>query len=85
MCGRQRQVAIKLLRLIDSCITQFKVQGPSRTCNESREELARQWSSSWLDVRGDQALKVDSQGQVDFQEHVDFREHNFQQRVPTGM
>ena len=25
-------------RLIDSCITQLKVQGPSRTCNESREE-----------------------------------------------
>ena len=23
------------LRLIDSCITQFKAQGPSRTCNES--------------------------------------------------
>ena len=26
------------LRLIDSCITQFKAQGPSRTCNESKEE-----------------------------------------------
>jgi len=26
------------LRLIDSCITQLKAQGPSRTCNESREE-----------------------------------------------
>ena len=26
------------LRLIDSCITQLKVQGPSRTCNESEEE-----------------------------------------------
>jgi len=26
------------LRLIDSCITQLKVQGPSRTCNESTEE-----------------------------------------------
>ena len=26
------------LRLIDSCITQLKVQGPSRTCNESKEE-----------------------------------------------
>ena len=24
-------------RLIDSCITQLKVQGPSRTCNESKE------------------------------------------------
>ena len=25
-------------RLIDSCITQFKAQGPYRTCNESKEE-----------------------------------------------
>ena len=26
------------LRLIDSCITQLKTQGPSRTCNESKEK-----------------------------------------------
>ena len=26
------------LRLIDSFTTQFKAQGPSRTCNESKEE-----------------------------------------------
>jgi len=26
------------LRLIDSCITQLKAQGPSRTCNESKGE-----------------------------------------------
>jgi len=26
------------LRLIDSCITQLKAQGPSRTCNESKKE-----------------------------------------------
>jgi len=26
------------LRLTDSCITQIKAQGPSRTCNESKEE-----------------------------------------------
>ena len=26
------------LRLIDSCITQLKAQGPSRTCAESEEE-----------------------------------------------
>jgi len=26
------------LRLIDVCITQLKAQGPSRTCNESKEE-----------------------------------------------
>jgi len=26
------------LRLIDSCVTQLKAQGPSRTCNESKSE-----------------------------------------------
>ena len=26
------------LRLVDSCITQLRAQGPSRTCNESKEE-----------------------------------------------
>ena len=26
------------LRLTDSCITQLKDQGPSRTCNEGKEE-----------------------------------------------
>ena len=26
------------LRLIDSCITQLKAQGPSRSCDESKEE-----------------------------------------------
>jgi len=26
------------LRLTDSCITQLKAQGPSRTCNESEED-----------------------------------------------
>jgi len=34
-CGTE---AGSYLRLIDSCITQFKAQGPSRTCNESKEE-----------------------------------------------
>jgi len=39
--GRRRTVAPKhytptYLRLIDSCITQLKAQGPSRTCNESK-------------------------------------------------
>ena len=28
------------LRLIDSCFTQLKAQGPSRICNESNEEEA---------------------------------------------
>ena len=34
-CGPE---AGSYLRLIDSCITQLKAQGPSRTCNESKEE-----------------------------------------------
>ena len=29
------------LRLIDSCITQLKAQGPSRTCDESNEEVKK--------------------------------------------
>jgi len=33
------------LRLIDSCITQLKAQGPSRTCNESKEEEEEHISS----------------------------------------
>ena len=32
------------LRLIDSCINQLKAQGPSRTCNESKEE--EEWNPS---------------------------------------
>ena len=34
-CGTE---AGSCLRLIDSCITPLKAQGPSRTCNESKEE-----------------------------------------------
>ena len=30
--------ATSYLRLIDTCITQLKAQGPSRTCHESKEE-----------------------------------------------
>jgi len=38
-CGAPcRAEAGSYLRLIDSCITQLKAQGPSRTCNESKEE-----------------------------------------------
>ena len=29
---------VAYLRLIDSCITQLKAQGPARTCNEGKEE-----------------------------------------------
>ena len=34
-CGAE---AGSYLRLIDSCITQLKAQGPSRTCNASNQE-----------------------------------------------
>ena len=34
-CGTE---AGSYLRLIDSCTTQLKAQGPSGTCNESKEE-----------------------------------------------
>ena len=37
-CGTE---AGSYLRRIDSCITQLKAQGPSRTCNESKEEDRR--------------------------------------------
>ena len=39
-CGTE---AGSCLRLIDSCITQRKAQGPSRTCNESKEEEEEVW------------------------------------------
>jgi len=32
------------LRLIDSCNTQLKTQGPSRTCNKSKEEEKKKGS-----------------------------------------
>ena len=44
---------VAYLRLIDSCITQLKAQGPSRTCNESKEEEKHLWDGgrqrgAWL-------------------------------------
>ena len=44
------------LRLIDSCITQLKAQGPSRTCNESKEEEA----CRGLRLRGGETRATDS-------------------------
>ena len=37
-CGNEEG---SYLRYIESCITQTKAQGPSRTCNESKEEEER--------------------------------------------
>jgi hypothetical protein len=36
------------LRRIDSCIPQRKAQGPSRTCNESKEEEAAFMEDAYL-------------------------------------
>ena len=36
--GPSLVIPSRFLRLIGSCITQLKAQGPSRTCNESKEE-----------------------------------------------
>ena len=36
--------ASSYVKLIDSCITRLKVQGGSRTCNESKEEEERKQS-----------------------------------------
>ena len=42
------EVAGSYLRLIDSCITQLKAQGPSRTYNESKEEEKKKWMGEWV-------------------------------------
>ena len=38
--------AASYLRLIDSCITQLKAQGTSRTCNESKAEEEEKFSGA---------------------------------------
>ena len=40
------------LRLIDYCITQLNAQGPSRTCNESKEEGATLADYAKVDMLG---------------------------------
>jgi len=48
------------LRLVDSCITQLNAQGPSRTCNEIKEEEEEAgWSMA---TRVDRNLTVTSGG-----------------------
>ena len=46
--GNKEVISGSYLRLIDSCITQLKAQGPSRTCNESKEEEEDSRTSSRL-------------------------------------
>ena len=45
--GRSGSEAGSYLRRIDSCITQLKAHGPSRTCNESKEEDEEEVSRNW--------------------------------------
>ena len=42
----------RILRLIDSCITQLKAQGPSRTCNESNHDRVLERVNSFKTVSG---------------------------------
>ena len=50
------------LRLIYSCITQLKAQGPSRTCNEIKEEgcRARVWRDADLQPLIERAAGADT-------------------------
>ena len=45
------------LRLIDSCATHLKAQGPSRTCNESKEEGKLTLVSGLAQGRGSRVIK----------------------------
>jgi len=47
-------------RLIDSCITQLKAQGPSRTCNESKEEEEARMGPSGVRGRARLDMSEDS-------------------------
>jgi len=56
-CGTE---AGSYLRLIDSCITQLKAQGPSRTCTESKEEEERRTPASLPPVEENAASSLSS-------------------------
>ena len=47
------------LRLIDSCIAKLKAQGPSRTCNESKEEVKKKNARGELDGVNHDGVLVD--------------------------
>ena len=58
------------LRLIDSCITQLKAHGPSRACNESKEDEEETPIATACSVRQEarskhQATLEATQGQID--------------------
>ena len=59
------------LRLLDSFVTQFKAQGPSRTCNESKEEEEKKMPSALkrglgceIVPSGFQGLAAESRSQI---------------------
>ena len=56
------------LRLTDSCITQLKAQGPSKTCNESKEEGRFGVSVRARIARGKtDRVRIDQIGRDDYQ------------------
>jgi len=66
-CGTE---AGSYLRLIDSCITQLKAQGPSRTCNESKKEkwgagMVPGWRVSTDSRRGGGGAYQDANGRIE--------------------
>ena len=55
------------LRLIDSCIPQFRAQGPSRTCNENQEEEEEDLSAQ---MQYERPTLADTEGEVRVGENV---------------
>ena len=53
------------LRLIDFFITQLKAQGPSRTCNESKEEGEEEFGVVGLEEGGDEAIDLELEDHPD--------------------
>ena len=48
------------MRPIDSCITQPKAQGPSRTCNESKEEEEEEEEEGFYQARESNASHINN-------------------------
>ena len=68
------------LRLIDSCITQLKALGPSRTCNESKEKEEEHLvlpgrERVWIERYGRRPIRihVPPEGRVGVADHSWFR------------
>ena len=70
------------MRLIDSCITQLKAQGPSRTCKESQEEDLIGFSVS--NLAGDEAVEDREHGRVPRKHVVCAERENDRERMIEG-